>query len=215
MQKVGKLTPNQISTCHWEVISVDTIGELLESKGYNAILVVVDRLSKHIHAMPTITTVDSTGVACLFLEHVWRHHGLPEAIISDRGSAFVSNFSRELAALLNIRLTPSTAYCPQTDGQMEHVNQEIEAYLWVFVSHRQDDWADWLPLAEFAYNNRVHSATRHTPFKLDSGQYPQMGLEPTWCRQENSPICELPTETNLMAKACHYYHPKISNEFDT
>src|SRR5258708_3243447 len=150
MQKVGKLTPNQISTCHWEVISVDTIGELLESKGYNAILVVVDRLSKHIHAMPTITTVDSTGVACLFLEHVWRHHGLPEAIISDRGSAFVSNFSRELAALLNIRLTPSTAYCPQTDGQMEHVNQEIEAYLWVFVGHRQDDWADWLPLAEFA-----------------------------------------------------------------
>src|SRR5260221_12441109 len=101
-QKVGKLTPNQIPSCCWEVISVNTIRELLESKGYNAILVVVDRLSKRIHAIPTITTVDSTGVACLFLEHVWRHHGLLEAIISDRGSAFVSNFSRELAALLNI-----------------------------------------------------------------------------------------------------------------
>src|SRR5258707_15408652 len=88
-QKVGKLTPNWIPTCHWEVISVDTIRELLESKGYNAILVVVDRLSKRIHAIPTITTVDSTGVACLFLEHVCRHHGLLEAIISDRGSAFV------------------------------------------------------------------------------------------------------------------------------
>src|SRR5258707_2024227 len=102
MQKVGKLTPNWIPTCCWEVISVDTIRELLESKGYNAILVAVDRLSKHIHAVPTITMVDSAGVACLFLEHVWRHHGLPEAIISDRGSAFVSNFSRELAALLDI-----------------------------------------------------------------------------------------------------------------
>src|SRR5260221_925169 len=101
-QKVGKLTPNWIPTCHWQVISVDTIGELPESKGYNAILVVVDRLSKCIHAMPTITTVDSTGVAHLFLEHVWRHHRLPEAIISDRGSTFISNFSRELAALLNI-----------------------------------------------------------------------------------------------------------------
>src|SRR5258705_7689737 len=71
-QKGGKLTPNRIPTCHWEVISVDTIGELLESKGYNTILVVVDRLSKHIHAVPTVTTVDSTGVAHLFLEHVWR-----------------------------------------------------------------------------------------------------------------------------------------------
>ncbi len=126
MQKVGKLTPNQIPSCCWEVISVDTIGELPESKGYNAILVVVDRLSKHIHAVPTITTVDSTGVAHLFLEHVWRHHRLLEAVISDRGSAFISNFSRELAALLKIQLTPSTAYHLQTDSQTEQVNQEIK-----------------------------------------------------------------------------------------
>src|SRR5258708_25902548 len=95
MQKVGKLMPNWILSNCWEVISVNTIRELLESKGYNAILVVVDRLSKHIHAIPTITMVDSTGAACLFLEHVWRHHGLPEAVISDRGSTFISNFSRE------------------------------------------------------------------------------------------------------------------------
>src|SRR5258707_1681343 len=179
MQKVGKLTPNRIPTHHWEVISVDTIRELLESKGYNAILVAVDRLSKRIHAVPTITTVDSAGVACLFLEHVWRHHGLPEAVISDRGSAFISNFSRELAALLDIQLTPSTTYHPQTDGQTEWVNQEIKAYLHVFVSHHQDDWADWLPLAKFTYNNHVHSTTCHTLFELDSGQHPQMGLEPT------------------------------------
>src|SRR6266478_4287792 len=62
---------------------------------------------------------------------------------------------------------------------MEQVNQEIEAYLWVFVSHHQDDWADWLPLAKFAYNNCIHSATCHTLFKLDSGQRPWMGSEPT------------------------------------
>ncbi len=121
--------------------------------------------------------VDSTGVAHLFLEHVWRHHRLPEAVISDRGSAFISNFSRELAALLDIQLTPSTTYHPQMDGQTEQVNQEIEAYLQVFMSHHQDDWEDWLPLAD---NNHIHSATHHTPFKLDSGQHLQMGLEPTW-----------------------------------
>src|SRR5258708_1117596 len=101
-QKVGKLMPNQIPSRCWEVISIDTIRELPESKGYNTILIVVDRLSKHIHAMPTVTTIDSVGVVCLFLKHVWRHHGLPEAVISNRGSAFMSNFSRELAALLDI-----------------------------------------------------------------------------------------------------------------
>src|SRR5260221_848187 len=171
MQKVGKLTPNQIPTRCWEVISVDTIGELLESKGYNAILVVVDRLSKCIHAMPTVTTVDSAGVAHLSLS--------TSGGTMDFRSAFISNFSRELAALLAIRLTPSTAYHPQTDGQTERVNQEIEAYLQVFVSHHQDDWADWLPLAKFAYNNRIHSTTCRTPFELDSAHPPQMGSEPT------------------------------------
>src|SRR5258705_12771423 len=155
------------------------IRELPDSKGYNAVLVVVDRLSKRIHAVPTVTSLDSAGVAQLFLEHVWRHHGLLEEVISNRGPAFMSNFSCEVAALLGVKVTPSTSYHPQTDGQMERVNQEIEAYLQVFVSHRQDDWADWLPLAEFAYNNHIHSTTCCTPFELDSGQHPQMGLEPT------------------------------------
>src|SRR5258708_1224674 len=111
---------------------------------------VVDRLSKRIHAIPTVTSLDSARVAQLFLEHVWRHHGLPEEVISDHGPTFISNFSCNLAALLGVKLTPSTSYHPQTDSQMECVNQEIEAYLRVSVSHQQDDWADWLPLAEFS-----------------------------------------------------------------
>src|SRR6266446_1202767 len=105
------------------------IRELPDSKGYNATLVVVDHLSKWIHAIPTVTSLDSAGVTQLFLEHVWCHHGLPEEVISDHGPAFVSNFSCELAALLGVKLTPSTSYHLQTDGQMERVNQEIEAYL--------------------------------------------------------------------------------------
>src|SRR5258708_37287432 len=105
------------------------IGELPDSKGYNAVLVVVDCLSKWIHTIPTVASSDSAGVAQLFLEHVWHHHGLPEEVISNRRPAFVSNFSCELAALLGVKLSPSTSYHPQTDGQTEHVNQEIEAYL--------------------------------------------------------------------------------------
>src|SRR6266436_344710 len=118
------------------------IGELPDSKGYNAALMVVDRLSKQIHAIPTVTSLDSAGVAWLFLEHAWRHHGLPEEVISDQGPTFISNFSHNLATLLGVKLTPSTSYHPQTDGQTECVNQEIELYLRVFISHQQDDWAD-------------------------------------------------------------------------
>src|SRR5260221_14133966 len=73
------------------------IGELLDSKGYNAILMVVDRLSKQIHAIPTVTSLDSTRVAWLFLEHIWHHHGLLEEVISDHGSTFISNFLAQLA----------------------------------------------------------------------------------------------------------------------
>src|SRR5258705_8074337 len=149
------------------------IGELPDSKGYNAVLMVVDHLSKQIHAIPTVTSLDSAGVAQLFLEHIWCHHGLPEEVISDHRPAFISNFSHELAALLGVNLTPSTSYHLQTDGQTECMNQEIEAYLQVFVSHQQDDWADWLPLVGFAYNNKVHTATRHTRFQLVTAQHPR------------------------------------------
>src|SRR5260370_6594872 len=135
MQKVGKLIPNKVPNQHWQVISIDMIRELLDSKGYNAVLVVVDCLSKQIHTIPTVTSLDSAGVAQLFLKHVWHHHGLLEEVISDCSSAFVSNFSCELVALLGVKLTPFTSYHPQTDGQMECMNQEIEAYLSVFVSH--------------------------------------------------------------------------------
>src|SRR5260370_32788393 len=105
------------------------IGELLDLKGYNAILVVVDCLSKWIHTIPTVTSLDSAGVAWLFLKHVWHHHGLPEEVISDHRPAFISNFSCELAALLGVKLTPSTSYHTQTDGQMKCMNQDIEPYL--------------------------------------------------------------------------------------
>src|SRR5260370_34369884 len=99
-QKVGKLIPNKVPDRCWQMISVDMIGELPDSKGYNAILMVVDCLSKQIHAIPTVTSLDSAGVAKLFLEHVWHHHGLPQEVISNCRPAFMSNFSRELATLL-------------------------------------------------------------------------------------------------------------------
>ena len=67
---------------------------------------------------------------------------------------------------------------PQTDGQTERVNQEIEWFLRLFVNQCQNDWVDWISLAEFAYNNRIHSSTQTTPFILDTDQHPRLGVEP-------------------------------------
>ena len=71
----------------------------------------------------------------------------------------------------------STAYYPQTDGQTERINQELEQYLRVFIDHRQEQWLDWLGIAEFAYNNKIHTATKISPFKANYGQDPRMGFE--------------------------------------
>src|SRR5882672_9031986 len=103
--------------------------ELLPSRGYDAIMVVVDHLSKRNHVIPTTSNVTAAGVAKLFRYHVWKLHGLPEEVISDRGTQFISNFTRCLSQLLGIRVAASTAYHPQTDSQTKRVNQEVKQFL--------------------------------------------------------------------------------------
>jgi hypothetical protein len=152
--------------------------ELPESNGYDATMVVVDSVGKRSHFIPTNTTVSALGAARLFLRHVWKLHGLPRCVISDRGVQFVADFTRELYRLLGVKLATSTAYHPQTDGQTERVNQELEQYIRLFVNERQNDWEDLLPLAEFQYNNHVHASTQQTPFMIDTGRNPRMGFEP-------------------------------------
>src|SRR3979490_3426522 len=124
-----KLLPNRIPDRRWQVISVDLITELPISQGYNALLVTVDHLSKCGHVIPTTSDVNSVGIAQLFRDHIWKLHGLPEEVISDRGTQFVSQFMQELNKLLGIKVATSTAYHPHSDGQTERVNQEIKQYL--------------------------------------------------------------------------------------
>ena len=97
--------------------------------------------------------------------------------------------------MLGIKLAASTAYHPQGDGQTERVNQELEQFLWVFVNKRQDDWQELLSLAEFQYNNHVHSSTQQSPFLLDTGRHPRMGFEP---RQQESRLESVNEFTNRM-----------------
>src|SRR5882724_5650278 len=145
--------PNRVPDHHWQIILVNLIMELPQSQGYDAIMVVVDRLSKWAHVIPTTLDIMALGVARLFRDNVWKFHGLPEEVISDRGTQFVSSFTCNLSQLLGIKVAASTTYHPQTDSQTKRVNHEVEQFLQLFVNQCQDDWYKWLSIAEFAYND--------------------------------------------------------------
>jgi len=174
----GELQPLPIPEERWDAISVDFISELLESGGYDSIMVAVDSAGKCSHFVETVTTVTAARAANIYLRNIWKLHGLPRKVVSDRGPQFIAAFMKELYRLLGIEAAMSTAYHPQTDGQTERVNHELEQYLWLFIGERQDNWYTLLPLAEFSYNNHVHSSTQQMPFLLDTGQHPRMGFEP-------------------------------------
>src|SRR5271170_2015242 len=143
---IRELHPLPVPDNPWDVISVDFITELPEANGKDCIMVVVDSVTKRSHFIDAVTTISAAGSARLYVKHVWKHHGLPQKVISDRGPQFVAEFTCELYRLLGIKLAATTAYHPQGDGQTERVNQELEQYLrlQVFINQRQNDWDELL-----------------------------------------------------------------------
>ena len=154
--------------------SVDLITGLPDSHRYDSVMVVVDHgLTKGVIYCPCTKNIDSKGVAQLFFTHVFPRFGLHSKMISDRGPQFASAFTRELTRLLQYDVSLSTAYHPQTDGETERVNQELETYLRLFTSNKPEEWSELLPLAEFAHNSATHSITQRTPFSLMMGYEPR------------------------------------------
>lgn len=160
----GLLQPLPIPEQPWKSVSIDFIVKLPLSNGYDSICVIVDRLSKMAHFVPCNETITASSTAELFLQNVFKLHGLPDDIVSDRGPQFRSHFWTALLDLLGIKANRSTAYHPQSDGQTERVNQTLEQYLRCFINDRQDNWADLLPCAEFSYNNAWNVSTKCSPF---------------------------------------------------
>ena len=175
LPKVNLLHPHSIPGGPWEDISVDLIGPLLESKGHNVILTIIDWFSKMIQLIPTTTEIMALRLAELYQDNIWKLHGLPQQIMSDRGSQFVAELMKSLCAMLGTKQNLSMAYHPQTDGHVEQSHQETEAFLWHYVDHLQDDWYEWLVIGEFQYNDKIHSSTNHTPFFLNYGHHPWKG----------------------------------------
>jgi len=130
--------PNSIPEKPCTHISADFITKLPLAQGYDSILVVVDRLTKMTHFIPTTEKTLAEGLAGLFRDNVWKLHGLPESIILDRGLQFTAGLMKELNKMLGIKSKLSMVFHPQTNGQTERANQELEQYLRMFIDHRQE-----------------------------------------------------------------------------
>ena len=157
----------------FSMITVDFITDLPESRGYDSIMMVVDHgCTKGVIITPCTKTIDALGTAQLFADHVYKRFGLPQVIISDRGTQFASKLFQDVCQILGIKHKMSTAYHPQTDGETERENQNLEAYLRIFCANEPTAWSRYLATAEFARNIRTHSVTKKSPF------FVMMGYEP-------------------------------------
>ena len=157
---------------------MDFIEQLPDSRGYTAILVIVDHLSKQGIFIPTYDTITSAQLAQLFVLHVFSKHGVPSHVTSDRGSEFVSHFFCSLGKALDMKLHFTSGYHPEGDSQTERTNQTLEQYIRVYCNYQQDNWSELLPLAEFAYNNAPSATTGVSPFFANKGYHPTLSVHP-------------------------------------
>lgn len=159
---------------------MDFVEGLPRSGSSNAILVVVDRYSKFAHFIALHHPFTAFSVARLFMDNVYKLHGMPQAIVPDRDRVFTSSLWKTLFKLSGTELQLSSSYHPQTDGQTERVNQCLETYLKCFVHACPSRWSQWLSLAEYWYNTCPHTALGRSPFEVLYGFPPRhFGLDPT------------------------------------
>ncbi|KAI1512404.1 rve multi-domain protein [Pyrenophora tritici-repentis] len=189
-RKQGLLHPLPVPKRFWTDISVDFITPLPDctrfGRTYSHVMVVIDRLSKS-QRFIALDSLEVDAVVRAFVDYVWREEGFPTTIVSDRGSQFVSHFWKELCHRLGVTPKLSTAYHPETDGQTEVANAGLKCYLRAYTNYMQNDWVDWLPLAQLAINNRENVSSGVAPALATKGYLPRMGSELV---TEDSPITD-------------------------
>jgi transposase InsO family protein len=174
---------------------MDFVEGLPKSDGFDSILVVVDRLTKFAHFIPLRHPFSAAQVARAFWDNFIKNHGIPLSIVSDRGSIFTSALWRSLMEATGTKIQFSTAYHPQTNGQMERVNQCMEMFLRCAIHDTPTLWRRWLPAAEFWYNSSHHASLTCSPFKALFGREPNFGAMSAWVSAD-SPVTDLDWENH-------------------
>jgi len=187
--KNGLLQPIDIPAKKWQTMTMDLITHLPKTKkGNDAIVVMVDKLTKTVRFAACKTAIDAPGLAKIVMREWVRVHGVPNEIISDRDARFTARFWKALWKELGTKLSMSTAYHPQSDGQTERANRTLEEMLRAYVNYKQDDWDEHLLAAEIATNNATQASTGYSPFFLANGTH--MNLPITNNMSSNNPTAE-------------------------
>jgi len=205
-QRHSELMPLPVPAGPWKGITCDFITDLPTSKGYDTLLIFVDRFTKMTHLLPCNKTTDAPQFARLFVNHIIRLHGILESLVSDHGSLFTSHFWKALSQMLGLKGRLSTAFHPQTDGQTERMNQTIEQYLRIYCNYQQDDSYHHLSLAEYAYNIAFQSTIRCSLFYANYGYHRQFQV-----LVPESLIPDIPSAKEYAEKLQHHYDSLAEN----
>jgi transposase InsO family protein len=169
----GLLQPLSVPQQSWSTVSMDFIEGLPKLGKWDTILVVVDKFSKYAHFLTLSHPYTALQVVQQYFDHIYKLHGMPSALISDRDKIFTSTLWKELFKLSDTQLLMSSSYHPQTNGQIERINQCLEGFLRCAVHSCPKDWSKWLPLAEFWYNTAYQFSLDTTPFEVLYGHHPR------------------------------------------
>lgn len=169
----GLLQPLPVPNQAWEIVSLDFIEGLPTSNNFNALLVVKDKFTKYGHFIPLKHPFAALQVTQIFMSNIYKLHGLPKTIISDRDRVFTSSVWQQMFRLSDTKLMMSSSYHPQTDGQTERLNQCVEGFLRCTVHSCPRQWSNWISVAEFWYNTSIHSALGKSPFEVLYGYTPR------------------------------------------
>ena len=203
----GLLNPLSIPTYPWESIGVDFVGPLPESGNrdgiFDSITVVICLLTSMVHLIPSRINYNATQLAELMFEHVYKMHGLPKNIVSDRDVLFTSVFWSRLHKLIGTRLRMSSAYHPQSDGATERANRTVTQMLRQCIHPNQKDWVLQLPAIEFAINSARSVSTGYAPFFLNFGRMPRAMIWDSAPSTEFPAIREFALQKKLALMAAH------------
>jgi len=170
-KSLGKLQPLEIPEWKWDNIFMNfVVGLPRTPKGLDSIWVIMDMLMKSAHFIPINIRYSLERLTSLYVYEIVRLHRVPTSIVSDRDPRFTSRFWEGLHKALRTKLSLSSAYHPQIDGQTERTIQSLEDLLRACVLEQRGSWDGFLPLIEFTYNNSFHSSIGMTPYEALYGR---------------------------------------------